>query len=413
MIKMLQKKTFIEIGIIRILVVVLQLLFLKLYTNNTTLYEIGIYLLLITLSYSLNAFLLVPLDYFQQSKLYELKDEKKSIKSFNHINKTILKISIIILIIAEIVNLIIDLVAENKININNCITIFTIITLSLSTYFVVLLRGFINNLEKRRIAVYTMLFEGVLKIILFLILNHYFNSNSFIILLSLLISSIITLLLLYSILKKMDEYKCQDLKKIEYKNIIKFSYPLSIGAVINWIQIQGYRMILVPLGLVETVATFGTISNIGSSGMNAFSMIFAQLFIPNIYKTNGEYLKTYLKNALILILFILIVSFTFSDLIINLLTSESFNKYSSIIIVGVISEGGNFIIGAITVYLTLHNLNKYTIKVNLIGLTTFVLSFTGLIIADIINVYTVGIPIITSQILIVIYLLAVIKKNRV
>ncbi len=45
--------------------------------------------------------------------------------------------------------------------------------------------------------------------------------------------------------------------------------------------------------------------------MNAASTVYAQLFVPNIYKTNGEYTKKYIGFARLVILFVLFVGMIF------------------------------------------------------------------------------------------------------
>lgn len=401
----MKKTEIIEVSSIRILVVILQLVFLKIYTNYTSVYELGIYYFLFTLSYSLNAFLLVPLDYFQQSQLYTLKKDNYSIRSFFEINIWVAKFTFITLFVGLIVCLLVD----NQYS----VILPVIIILALSTYMVNLLRGIINNLEKRRFAIYTLLTESVLKIVFFYIAKSYFNPNAIVILVSILLSSIVTLLVLFLVIKNLDEFKNEKIKDFSSTEILHFSYPISVGAVVNWIQLQGYRMILVPLGLVELVGIYGTVANVGTSGMSALSTVYSQLFVPNLYKSDGGYIKTYLKYALLSILLVLCVGYFLSDIIIGILTKSEFVKYSCLIVFGILSEGGNFLIAGLTIYLTLQNLTKVSMIASLTGLIVFFLSFITLYIIEKINVYTIGLPIVLTQFVITLYLgLIVYKINR-
>jgi O-antigen/teichoic acid export membrane protein len=401
----LKKTEIIEVSSVRILVVILQLVFLKIYTNYTSVYELGIYYFLFTLSYSLNAFLLVPLDYFQQSQLYALKNENYSIRSFFKINIWVAKFTFITLLIGLIICLLVD---------NQYIVVLPIIIiLALSTYMVTLLRGIINNLEKRRFAIYTLLMESVLKIAFFYIVKCYFNPDAITILVSILLSSLVTLLILFLVIKSLDEFKNEKIKKFSPKEILHFSYPISVGAVVNWLQLQGYRMILVPLGLVEVVGIYGTVANVGTSGMNALSTVYSQLFVPNLYKSEGAYIKTYLKYAFLSIAVVLSVGYFLSDIIISVLTKSEFVKYSCLIVFGILSEGGNFLIAGLTIYLTLQNLTKVSMIASITGLIVFFLSFITLYLIEKINVYTIGLPIVLTQFVITFYLgLIVYKINR-
>ena len=144
---MLNRVVLAEVILFRVLSIILQLIFLKIYSNYLSIYELGLYYLFITISYSLNAFLLVPLDYFQQAKIYSLKGKNQSLKSFIPINIFVLKASFLILIFVESIVWFIDK--------DSMLVILLMFFLSLLTYFSLLLRGWLNNLEYRRNAIYT------------------------------------------------------------------------------------------------------------------------------------------------------------------------------------------------------------------------------------------------------------------
>jgi O-antigen/teichoic acid export membrane protein len=398
------KKTFIvEIALIRLLTVIFQLVFLKAYTHYTSLYELGIYYFLFTISYALNAFLLVPLDYFQQSKLYKLKSENASLKSFYLLNAWVLKFALTLLIVSDVICYFIS----PKV----CLIIALLTFLSLSIYFVNLLRGFINNLENRRYASYTLLIETICKILFFLLYNHLFSSSALVILSAMLSASLLSFVILFVFLTSLPEFKLPQINYFIPKEIIAFSYPMSIGAVINWIQLQSYSIILVPLGFVEAVGIFGTMANVGSSGMNACSTIFAQLYVPNIYKSNGTYIKKYLGMALLAIVFVFTVSALSSKIIISLVTKHELVKYSLIILYGILTEAGNFIISGLSIYVTIHNLTKATLKLSFMGVLVFFLSFIILYMFKNINVYTLGIPMVITQLIICLGLYAIVQKK--
>ncbi|GGI28255.1 hypothetical protein [Pedobacter mendelii] len=400
----MKKSIIFEVGIVRILVVILQLFFLKAYSNNTTLYELGVYYFLFTLSYSLNAFVLVPLDYFQQSKIYTLKENGNSLRSFIGVNIWVLKLIFLILCIGVVILLLL--------NIEYITTLIVIVLLATSTYLVNLTRGLINNLENRRVAIYSLLFESILKVGFYYLYMYFFKSSSKVILCSILSSSLISFALLYYLISRLEDFKNRKVQSFSRSEILKFSYPISLSAVVNWIQLQGYRMILVPFGLVEVVGIYGTVSNVGTNGMNAFSTIYSQLFIPNLYKTQGKYLKTYILYALLSIFGVLVVSYFLSDLIVSILTSQKFVKYSAIILFGVVSEAGNFLIGGLTVYLTIKNLTYATMKSTLTGLFVFLISFAALYATGNVNVFTIGIPIILTQLVITGYLAYIIYTEN-
>ena len=392
----MKKIVILEVTFFRVLTIILQLVFLKIYSNYLSIYELGLYYLFMTLSYSFNAIFLVPLDYFQQSKLYLLKNEKKSISSFLPINIFVFKVSVILLVFIEIIIYIID---SSFLLVGIILVLFALVS-----YANNLLRGFLNNFEYRRNAIYTLLVESTLKILLFWVAIQFFSASSTLLFFTTTISMIIICLALILILIKKEEFKYTNRNCFKVIDIYHFSYPISFGAVINWIQLQGYRILLAPMGHIETVGLYATVANIGQTGMNAASTVYAQLFVPNIYKTNGEYTKKYIGFAILVILFVLFVGMIFSETLVVLLTSNKFAEYSYLIGYGILAESGNLIIGGLSIYLTIHNLTKKTIIASWIGLLSFVSVFFILYLIDFLSVWTIGLPIVLSQLFVAIYL---------
>lgn len=393
---------YIEIATIRLFTILIQLLFIKCVTNAISVDELGVYYFLLTASYTFNAILFVPLDYYQQSNLYKYVDENISIKSFFLLNRKMIVAFIYILIVGGVI--------VGVLNPYYCIVFVLTSLLSVGTYFSLLLRGFINNLNHRRRAAYNLLIESVSKIIFLYVFLFIFSPNPIIVLLALFSASCVAIFFGVIYVKKMPQYYNGNIVKIKINNILKFMYPISIGAIANWIQLQSYRLILVPMGFSEVVGFYATVSNIGNSGMNACSTIYNQLFLPDIYKTNGRFLSRYLFYAFVIILVVLCVSVILKETIVLLLTNAIYTKFSILILFGIIVEAGNFIVGALTTYLGIHNLTRSSLKVTLLGLMMFVLFFSFIFFFLGITPYTIGIPIVISQIFIVGYLGKIVFK---
>lgn len=397
-------KTFLyaEVAVIRLFTILIQLLFIKCVTNAIPVNELGIYYFLLTISYTFNAILFVPLDYYQQSNLYKYVNEGISIKSFFLLNKRLIVVFSYILVIGGIIIFIL--------NTFYCIVFVLTTLMSIGTYFSLLLRGFVNNLNYRRKAAYNLLLESISRIIFLYILFYVFSPGPVIVLLALLLASCIAIFFLVIYIRKLPQYNDGNIVEVKIGKMLKFMYPISIGAIANWIQLQGYRLILVPLGFSEAVGFYATVANIGNSGMSVCSTIYNQLFLPDIYKTNGRFLYRYLLYAFIIILIVLGVSAGLKDLIVLVLTNAIYSKYSFIIFFGIIVEAGNFIVGALTAYLGIHNLTSCSLKATLSGLVAFALLFLLVFFFLGITPYTIGIPIVISQILIMGYLGKIVFK---
>lgn len=393
----INKVVFLEIIFFRSISILLQLLFLKLYSNYLSVYELGIYYLIATLSYSINAFLLVPLDYFQQSKLHYLKSAQKSLRSFLPLNKQMFYIIIFLMILTESIIFFID---DSLL-----LTVLLIFLLSPLFYFNTLVRGFLNNLDYRRNAIYTLVGEGFLKISFFLLLIQYFNASAVLLLSATILATFSISSVLYLLLRKKEEYLVPEKATFSSSEVFHFSYPISIGALINWLQTQGYRVLLAPLGYVEVIGVYTTVANVGQSGMNAASIIYSQLFVPNLYKTNGKDILGYTKMAFGVILVVILVSMSFSQEIVGLLTNSFFSQYSYLILYGILAEGSNMIIGGLSIYLTIHTLTLRTLVASWIGLITFILCLGFLYFLNMFSVWTIGFPIVISQLSVIIYLM--------
>lgn len=400
-------KDVIVISVARAAVIVGQLAYVKIYSNYLSAYELGIYFFLITVSYSLNALIFIPVDYYQQSKLYDHLNNGISLRPLLFFNvKLLYRFGI-----AAIIGFAFVIFVRPS----EVIYFVLIVATALSLYTSQALRGVLNNLEHKRIAAISLIFEALLKIVLLLFLLQFMSPNA----MTLIAAWIIALLLVagflgHQLMKTgVLSIGGKTAVQIPPAEVFRFAYPISISAVFNWIQIQGYRLILVPLGFAEMVGIYATIENIGRAGMGALSSVFGQMFVPNIYKSSGGYTGTYLRNAFFLIAFVFIFSLFFSDRIVSLVTNEKFAKYSWILLLGIIVEAGNFISGALAIHITLKTSTKKMLVASIIGAASMVAVLAGIYYADMITVQSLGLPIVISQILVVAYMYFTFKKSIV
>jgi O-antigen/teichoic acid export membrane protein len=394
------------ISIARLAIILGQLGYVKLYSNQLSNFELGTYFFLLTVSYSLNAFLLIPVDYYQQSKIQNLWKTQKTLRVFLLFNKKILSyVSLATVLVAIVASIFRP---------NDFFAIVTAGAMAMLIYANQALRNTLNNLEHKKLTAGSMVAEAALKMILFWAFLKFMPAKG----MTLLFSGVVALLLVMIFLlwkaHKLNLFTASDtfqLEKIELSKIWHFCLPISMCAVFNWIQLQGYRLILVPLGYTEIVGIYSTVSNIGTAVMSASSAIFSQLFVPKIYQSEGSYTRTYIRNALLLIVAVMTGAFIFSDLMVVLLTKESFVKYSWLIFFGIIAEAGNFLIGAFSIHVTLTGVTKTMLKSSIFGVLVMGLAFFGIYHFSTIRVETVGLPIIVSQIAIVLYMYIIFRKS--
>jgi O-antigen/teichoic acid export membrane protein len=389
----------------RLSVIVGQLIYVKLYTHYLSLYELGIYFFLLTISYSLNALIFVPVDYYQQSKLYEYLNNGISLRSLLAFNW---KLFCWFSSVTGIVFIFFVIARPSEVS-----YFILIIVAAISLYLNQALRGGINNLEHKRLAAISLILETILRIGTFAVLLEFMAPNAITLITSSIFSLICVSVFLSWQAKKLGLFSqtSDKLINISATEVFNFAYPISISAIFNWIQLQGYRLILVPLGFAEMVGIYATIENIGKAGMGAVSSVFGQIFVPNIYKTSGKYTSTYLRNAILLIAFVLIVSLVFSDVIVTAVTNEAFAKYSWVLLLGVITEAGNFLAGALAIHITITTSTRRMMSASLLGVASMIAVFAAIYSWGVVSVETVGIPVLTSQIIVVIYMYIVFKNS--
>jgi len=387
----------------RVLVIVFQLVNVKLYTHYLDAKQLGIYFFLLAVSYSANAILFVPVDYYQQANLAKVIDASGGARPLLNFNGGLATFYLCFSLLAVTTCAVIK----------PGYTVYAalIVGLAFALYVVQALRNTLNNLEHRSCVSVSFIQEAVFKVSLFYILVRYFAADE-----SLLISAWLVSLGLSCIYLSYKAYRhrifiASSAYRICAKDVFNFSYPFSIGAVCNWLQLQGYRLILVPLGFAEEVGAFATISNIGSSAIGAASLIYSQQFTPLIYKTSGQYTAKYLKGAIAVIISVTLVSVVFGELAVRLLTSPGFEQHWKLLLFGVITDGGNLIIGALMIHITLIGNTKKIFASSLVGLLSMTACFGLLYWMSKISILTIGAPLLISQWAVVYYMYSLYRRT--
>jgi len=388
-----------DIGLItlaRVLVIACQLINIKLYTNYLSVEQLGFYFFLLTISYFANALIFGPVDYYQQANLAKTIKTTGGIQPLLSFNLKLIGIYFLVIMLVTVIG---GLVAPQFLY-----DIILAAALAVAIYAVQALRSTLNNLHHKDVVSFNLVQEAVIKILVFLLLVKYFQPSELLLMEAWLITLVVSVMTLYFKASKYGLFICTEKQVVKAKEVFHFSYPISVSAVANWVQLQGYRLILVPLGFAEMVGIFSTISSIGSSGMAAAATIFSQAFSPLLYKTSGQYTIRYLRNALILIGIVLLTTILLGDLIVKISTKTTFEPYWSLMIYGVLADASNLIIGALAIHITLTSSTKRIMNSSVFGVMALVASFALLFLMHDITAYTIGLPLIFSQFIVAIYM---------
>jgi O-antigen/teichoic acid export membrane protein len=399
------KKLIKEIGwvtLARVLVIACQLTNIKLYTNYLSIEQLGFYFFLLTLSFFANALIFGPVDYFQQANLAKIIKITGGVLPLLKFNFKLMLVYLLIVLLLSIISMFVAPQLSPY--------IILAALLAIAQYIVQALRNTLNNLEHKGMASFSLVQEAVVKILVFLILVKYFVPSALLLMASWLIALGVTALSLAYQASKLGIFVTSEKYIVKTNEIFHFSYPISVGAVCNWVQIQGYRLVLVPLGFTEMVGIFATLSSIGSAGMAAAAMIYSQTFSPLIYKTSGQYTAKYLQRAIVLIGFVLLLCILLGDFVVQIATNLKFEPYWYLMIYGVLADGSNLLIGALAIHITLTSSTKNIMTSSVLGVITLFVSFGLLFLTHAITVYTIGIPLVFSQFVVIAYMYWNFKK---
>ncbi len=238
-------------AVARMLVILLQLINVKLYTNYLDAGQLGIYFFLLTVSYSANAILFVPVDYYQQANLAKVMDAAGGARPLLNFNGRLAALYLCFSLLA--------IAACAVIKPGYTVYAALAVALAFALYAVQALRNTLNNLEHRTCVSVSFIQESVFKVLLFYLLVRYFKADESLLIDAWLISLGLSCSYLFYKAYSYRVFIASCSYPIRAKEVFNFSYPFSIGAVCNWLQLQGYRLILVPLGFAEEVGAFATI----------------------------------------------------------------------------------------------------------------------------------------------------------
>ena len=395
-------ETGVVIGL-RLFSIAVGFFFIKIYTNNLATEEIGKYFYLVTLSYIMNALIFVPVDYYLQARL-ALHGKEIPVLALLKINKIVCLMALGLCIIFCLPLLYLGKIHQTDIP--------GIYITALLLYLCNFSRGLLNNRGHKVFVVSMLVFEGAAKVGLFILVSKLIVATSG----TLLYSSVMALLLevliilLYSSRKIAYSWLYEGVEN--YKTVFRKSYALSIGAICNLAQLQSYRLTYVWAGVPATAAIYVVVTNLGSSGMAAISSVYSQIFLPKIYASKGEFTLTYIRNALILTVIVLIGAALTGKYLLLFLTKNDYVEYAQAIGFGVLVEAGNLVIGAATVYLMLNNAAKATIFCNIVATIVSVVGGYLALHYWPENSFAIGVPIALSQIFITVFLVFYVIRSQ-
>ncbi|WP_420223959.1 hypothetical protein [Pigmentiphaga litoralis] len=393
----------IPVLVLRLISILLQLVYIKLYTHFLSVDELGRYFYLIALSYVANALIFVPLDYFQQAKLVKFYDQAIPASSLVRLNGMASILALTFLLLAGI-----PFWYFGKINASELPEIFLY---SLLLHICSSSRNLLNNVGRKTFVAAILITETGLRSTLFWIFEKITSASANTLFKTSLLALLIETLVIAFFFRKFVNVKWFEDDVFSFSKSVREAYPISFSAVCNWLQVQSYRLIYVTFGFASTAGVYATVANVGSVGMNAVAQIAAQILNPQLYRTRGAFLKRYVFISLLLVASVLIGLALLGKFTLRILTKPEFEAHWEILLLGAATEGFSFIIGILTTYLTIASRANVLIRANLLGVFFAAGGFYAVYLYDFANWYLVGVPIVGSQAAVCTYLLFLTRKQ--
>jgi len=392
----------ITILIVRFSSLFVQLGYIKVYTHFLSLPQLGIFFYLSTISYLMNSIVFVPVDFYQQAHIPADPTVPIPFKYLVSLNlRAILAAAII-----GVAVLVYSFFGGN-------ITLFEVIltfSLSVFLYLCTSLRALLNNRTHGIFVVFMLVIESSLKLMLFVALVSEGKASADMLILSNLIALMGELAVILYFFRTYEKFDFTTAGRVSNRELVRFSYPLSISSGCNWIQLQSYRLVYVWFGHADIAGLYATVSNIGSVGMAAGSQIYSQLFQPRIYQSRGLFIKKYLIMAFFISVMALVSYAILGPFILGLLTKGDFKIYYKLMLFGVVVEACNLMIGAITAFSGLLKRTNILIKANLIGVLISVSVVALALYFSASNPYLIGTSVVASQVVILLLLLSFVRR---
>lgn len=135
---------------------------------------------------------------------------------------------------------------------------------------------------------------------------------------------------------------------IESNDLFKILLPVGASGVLNWLQLQAYRPVLGQfLQQTELVGAVSFLTMLGATVASAFLGVLAQVWTSKQFASNGEASGRFVQSACVLILSLVLIAYPVAFIFLRLLKKDNLYGLEYLVSLGVIIEGGNFILGVL------------------------------------------------------------------
>lgn len=355
--KLVRVRARLSIVGLRVLSVAAGLAYVKAYTGELTIEEVGTFFYLSTLSYALNALIFLPVDSYMQAR----------IASFESVPGLAIRRLILVTLAIGLVGC--GLVSApfvwfGKLQLADLPWLYAVAAL---LYLCTSLRNLLNIRGNSVFVSFMLLLESGGRLVAFVAMALMLDRSARTLMISSAVALALELVVILWRCRTRLHFSTEPIQLDPPSKIAATAVSLAGGAVSNAVQLQTYRVVFPLAGFGTTSGVYGIVSNVGASAMAAFGSIYMQIQLPKLYQTRGRFIGSFVAWAVLLSLGVLVVAAVFSSFLIERLTQTQYIPYAFAIAFGVVIEACNLIIGGYGVYLTIHQRTAPLFYFHLLG----------------------------------------------
>jgi hypothetical protein len=342
---------------LRVMSLVSGLAYVKVYTGELTVDEIGTFFYLSTLSYALNALVFLPVDFYMQARIAE----------FASVPAAAIRRLILVTLAAGLVGCALvsaPFVYMHKLQIADLPWLYAVAAL---LYLCTSLRNLLNNRSSPVLVSIMMLMESAGRVLGFVALAAVLGRSARTLMISSALALALELIVILWQCPRRLSFTAEPRRLDPPSTIVSTAIALAGGAICNTVQLQAYRVAYPLFGLSGTSGIYGVVANVGASAMAACASIYSQIETPKLYQSQGRSIEGFVKLAIALSLAVLLVAMVLNSFLIRHLTQEKYVAYSLAIGFGVIIEACNLITGGYAVCLMFYQRAGALLNLHVLG----------------------------------------------